>query len=588
MQSAPRLRHWLWIVLVGGFVYLTNLGSTHLWDVDEAIFSRCSVEMLERGDWVTPYYNGEVFGHKPPVMYWFQMVAFGAFGETEFAARLFSAVFGIGTLLLTYELGRILFGARAGLWSALILAGCLNFAVIARAATPDAYLAFFCTLAMLVLVRGTHNKSDANWQPALPADWKTYALSYVAMGIAVLVKGPVGVVLPMAVWGMFLLIEQRRREDNAETRSNAWYRTIGRWFAPLYFLKTVWRMRPITAVAIVLAVAAPWYVWVGYRSDGVFLQEFFFKHNLGRATTAMDSHSGPFYYYLLAICIGTFPWCMLLAPMLDNLIRAIRAAEATRAAYTLLACWICVWVGCFSLVSTKLPSYIIPAYPAIAVCFAAVVDRWLSGVDVSRCHKWLRNAWGTTAAVGVGMLIVMPIVLHKYLPGEWAPAMIGFVPLIGAAIGLVMYSYRRLRPSLIALAALGVLFPVGLLGFAVLPIDGYQNSPRLAAMVRSQSEGMPMLASHSYLPPSMVYYHGEAITQLNSAEAISHYFAEHPHDAFLVTTSSQYERIAGKLPAEVSVVARDRRFLRDGDVLLLGRTPSAHVSHRKRATSVRK
>jgi 4-amino-4-deoxy-L-arabinose transferase-like glycosyltransferase len=584
MRSDSRFRDWFFILLVGGLAYLVNLGATHLWDVDEAIFSRCSVEMLERNDWVTPYYNGEVFGHKPPVMYWFQMAAFGAFGETEFAARLFSAVFGISTLLLTYELGRILFSARAGLWSALALAGCLNFAVIARAATPDAYLTFFCTLAMLALVRGTHNKTDANWQPALPADWKTYALSYVAMGIAVLVKGPVGVVLPMAVWGMFLLTEQRRRESNAETQSSAWYRTIVRWFAPLYFLRTVWKMRPITAAVIVLAVAAPWYVWVGSRTNGVFLQEFFFKHNLGRATAAMDSHSGPPYYYLLAICIGTFPWCMLLAPAIGNLIVAIRAADPARSAFTLLACWVCVWVGSFSLVSTKLPSYIIPAYPAIALCFGALVDRWLSSVNSAACRKWLRNAWAATAVVGIGILVALPLVLRTYLPNEWTPTLIALVPLLGAIVGFSFWFQSRLNWSLATLSATGVLFAVGLLGFAVLPIDGYQNSPRVVALVRSQANGTPQLASHNYLPPSMVYYHRQVIEKLGPAEEISAFFARHPEDAFLVTTSSGYERIAKKLPDGIAVVARDRRFLRNGDVLLLGRTSGEHVSQRKRAT----
>jgi 4-amino-4-deoxy-L-arabinose transferase-like glycosyltransferase len=587
MQSDRRFLHWFWILLIGSLAYLTNLGATHLWDVDEAIFSRCSVEMLERGDWVTPYYNGEVFGHKPPVMYWFQMAAFRAMGETEFAARFFSAVFGIGTLLLTYELGAILFNARAGLWSALALTGCLNFAVIARAATPDAYLTFFCTLAMLALVRGTSKQGAPNWEPELHAKWKTYAVSYVAMGIAVLVKGPVGVILPMAVWGMFLLIEQRRRESNPSSQSDAWYRTVGRWFAPVFFLKTIWRMRPVTAVAIVLAVAAPWYVWVGYRTDGLFLREFFLKHNIGRATTAMDSHSGPFYYYLLAICIGTFPWCMLLAPAIGNLIRAVRKAEPTRAAFTLLACWACVWLGCFSLVSTKLPSYIIPAYPAIALCFGALVNRWLSAVDLAACQRWLRNAWVTVAVVGACMLIAIPVMLRTYMPGEWSPALIALIPLAGAIVGLAFWFRSRADWSLVTLTTMGILFAIGLLGFAALPIDGYQNSPRVAALARFHAEGNPFLASHNYLPPSMVYYHRRAIEKLGTAEEISEYFVAHPHDAFLVTTSSGYERIAEKLPAGIDVVARDRRFLRKGDIVLLGRTASEHVSQRKRPAGSR-
>lgn len=157
-NRSERWQHWIGLILLGCVLYLTNLGATRLWDVDEAIFSQAAVEMRERGDWVTPYFNGQLFAHKPPIMYWCQMLAYQTFGTTEFAARIFSAVFGIGTLLVTYELGRTLFNPRAGLWSAIALASCINFAVIARAATPDVYLTFFCTLALYVFVRGTHRQ----------------------------------------------------------------------------------------------------------------------------------------------------------------------------------------------------------------------------------------------------------------------------------------------------------------------------------------------------------------------------------------------------------------------------------------------
>jgi 4-amino-4-deoxy-L-arabinose transferase-like glycosyltransferase len=533
-----------------------------------------------------------MFGHKPPLMYWCQIVAFHLFGVTEFAARFFSAVFGIGAMLLTYDLGRTLFNKRVGLWSALALGSCVNFAVIARAATPDVYLTFFCTLALVILVRGkiaTNKRSTAKepdfWQPTLDPSWSVYAFAYAAIALAVLVKGPiVGAIVPMAVWGMFLLVEQRREANFSKPTAPAvrpWLSAFVnalRLFEPVYFLKTVWRMRPLTAIAVILLLAGPWYVWVGLRTDGEFLREFFLVHNFGRARQAMDSHSGPIFYYLVAVCIGTFPWCVLLGPAIGNFARSIRSDDRNRPAYTLLACWTGVWIGILSLAGTKLPSYIIPCYPALAVAFATVVDRWLTAGEAEHCRRWLRAAWGTMAAVGVGILIAVPIVTRMYLNGEWTPALVGIIPIAGAIIGLWHSEHGLRAHSLNTLAIVSVAFSIGLLGFAVLPIDAHQNSPLFADFARQHSIGRPRIASHNYLPPSLVYYHAAPVERIGTRKSITDFFAANPQDAFLITTSRHYGQIAQHLPPDVTILKRDRRFLRPGEVFLLGRQTSTHAS----------
>ncbi len=103
------MRHQLWILLAAGTVMFTNLGSARLWDQDEAFFARSAVEMHQRHEWVVPYFNGELFAHKPPLMFWMMRLGYGMFGVNEFAARFWPAVFGIATALLTYQLGRKLF-----------------------------------------------------------------------------------------------------------------------------------------------------------------------------------------------------------------------------------------------------------------------------------------------------------------------------------------------------------------------------------------------------------------------------------------------------------------------------------------------
>ncbi|MDB5335462.1 MAG: glycosyl transferase family 39 [Planctomycetaceae bacterium] len=605
-----RSGHYLVLLAVGLFVFVTNLGGTRLWDVDEAIFSEAAVEMMHRGDWITPYYNGRLFAHKPPLMYWCQIAAFQVLGTTEFAARLFSALFCIGTLLVTYELGRTLFNARTGFWAGIVLAGCINYVVIARAATPDAHLTFFCTLALLILVRGTRGRFPANtagrsseanqnagpWQPVLPPSWSTYAMSYAVMAVATLVKGPVGIILPMAVWGMFLLIEQQAVERrklglpmNSDRTDPVPHQTFlqvtwesCKWFLqlfwPTYFLRTVWRMRPLTAIMAVVLIAGPWYVLVGQRTNGEFLREFFFVQNVGRASYAMDSHRGPFFYYLLAACIGTFPWCVLVWPSIAHLARGLRNNDPARAGFLLVCCWVCVWIGCFSLVATKLASYIIPAYPAIAIGFAALVDSWLRETSTIPYRPWLRRAWITFALVAVVAFIAVPITTRILFYGELAPAFLGLIPLVGAIIGWHFSERGQIRGAIYTLAVVSVLFGPATLGLAVLPIDAHKNTHLLGESIHQHSSGTAHVATYKYSPPSLIFYSQIPFDRLRNRDSVAEHFRNHPRDAFLVTSEKHLEGLAPYLPKDVTTIRKERLFLKLENVVLLGRVATQETN----------
>jgi 4-amino-4-deoxy-L-arabinose transferase-like glycosyltransferase len=155
------VRHQLWIALAAGIVLFTNLGVPTLWDEDEPKNAECAREMLARGDFVVPTFNEELRTDKPILLYWLMIGAYHVFGVTEFAARFWSALFGMGTGLATYHLGRLLFSAEVGLWSGLVLCTALMFDAVARAATPDSTLIFFTTLSLLAFVQGVaaHRRS---------------------------------------------------------------------------------------------------------------------------------------------------------------------------------------------------------------------------------------------------------------------------------------------------------------------------------------------------------------------------------------------------------------------------------------------
>ncbi|MGD9724595.1 MAG: ArnT family glycosyltransferase [Pirellulales bacterium] len=581
-------RNQLVLAAVAAAAFLVNLGGAHLWDVDEAIFSQTAKEMLERGDYVVPYFNGAVFPDKPALMYWMMIAGYQLFGTTEFAARFFSAVFGVGSVLVTYHIGRLVFSPRAGFWAALSLATCVQFNVIARAATPDAYLTFFSALALLLFVMGTAsariasgtpNERNAPWagQKVFEPSWLNWLLIYAAMGCGVLTKGPVGVVLPTASIGLFLLV--MRRAPLMQPAAPGWRGALVhqlRWLAGLFspglFARTVWSMRPLTAVAVVLAVAGPWYALVGYRTGGEWLAGFFGVHNFGRFLNAMENHRGPIIYYVVAIAVGFFPWSVLFAPTAIHVRRQLAEPNPWRAGYALAGSWLAVWVGFFSLAGTKLPSYVAPGYPALALFTGALVDCWLRDPAVISL-RWRRMAWGTVALAGVGVAVALPIIAHIYLGGDWTLGLAGLIPLAAAAVGLYFSQRAQSRAAAWTMATLGLALVATVFGFGAARVDRYQNSHALADAIAAATRPgeRPAIASFHFFRPSFVFYTDRPIDQLKSPEDVTAFFAAHPDAAFLITTDERIAKLESALPPGIDVLDKRPRFLQDGNVLLLGR-----------------
>ena len=511
-------------------------------------------------------------------------------------------------------MGCRLYSPRVGLWAGLILASSLNFGVVARAATPDTLLIFYSTLALAIFVEGASRTGLAarpgrlvmlstrsietdlgtSWliapgdaPPPESLSWRTALLMYGAMGMGVLVKGPVGVVLPTAALGMFLLCWRLpvRSSSPASTAAGGWaerllwgaarlVRAACRAFAPVHFLKTTWSMRPLTALAVVLTVAGPWYAIVGFRTNGEWLAGFFGIHNIGRFMAAMENHRGPIFYYLPAVLIGLFPWSVLLIPFTLHTWNRVRHRPWTPADM-LLASWAGVWIAFFSLASTKLPSYVLPAYPALALFTAGFVARW-AGQTAPAGLRSLRIAWVTLGVVGVGLLVTMPILARRYLDGDLLLGLIGLVPLLGAVVCWHWSERGQMQKSAAAFMVMAVLFITGLFGFAAARVDRHQNSEMFADLIRARSGNAPVaLGSLGYFRPSLVFYADRPVGRFKLPEEAVAFFQDHSGQAYLFTTDEELPRFASALPPDVRVLASSPRFLKSRNVLLLGRTDSA-------------
>ncbi|MFO0898721.1 MAG: glycosyltransferase family 39 protein [Pirellulales bacterium] len=566
------LRHQLGIGLVAGFVFFTHLGTPALWDRDEPRNAGCAEQMWKQGEWIVPTFNGELRAHKPALLYWFMMSAYSVFGPGEFAARFWSAAFGVGTCLLTYQIGRRLFSAHAGVWAALALATSLNFGIVARAATPDSVYIFFSTAALAVFAFGVVTQCEVRAPRILEVNRRTLAAAYVLMGIAVLAKGPIGVLLPGFAQFLFLLYAPLPRMDDAGGHRSRWQALVARLGAPWRpgnVAAVLWSQQPLLAIAIVGAIALPWYVAVGARTEGSFLATFFGEHNVGRFVRPMEGHSGPIFYYLIAVLVGFFPWSCFAGSMCAGWWQRVKAGGPERMAAIFVACWAGAYLGFFSLAGTKLPSYVLPAYPALALIAGAFLKGLLAGRFDARRY-WAPVSFACLAFVGLGLVIGAVVVVQRYLPGEWALVGIGVAPLAAGLASLWLLQQNRLPSALGSFAAGAVLLAVGVLGFGAARVDQHQVSRPLMAQLRAKGAAGASLGAFGALEPSWVYYSGRAISWLQTAEQMAA-FLRVEETPYVITTTAQLELLPGGLPPGLAVLAHTPQFLRPGDLVIVGR-----------------
>ena len=568
------------ISLIAGVVMFTNLGRPKLWDRDEPRNAGCAKEMLERGDWVTPVFNGELRSHKPVLLYWFMISAYQLFGVNEFSARLWSAIFAVGTCYCTYWMGRRLFNPSVGLWSAVILATTLMFDVAGRAATPDSVLIFFCTLALTWYVNRAFSEGedivDDRPHPFPQSFWFALVF-YGILGIAVLAKGPVGVVLPTAIVGLYLLI---RNVSHLYGSPSGWKRIVR---PVIYFLETCWQMRILSATLIVLIVAAPWYVWVGYRTDGAWLRKFFIEHNIGRAMEPMEGHGGPaFLFYPVALLIGFAPWSFFFFPTIADAWKRYRANDPQRDRILFLFCWVIVYLGMFSCAGTKLPSYITPCYPAVALLVGSFIHRWSEGRELSWRH-WTKVSFGLWGLTGIGLMIGLPMVAEMFLPGmEWL-GLLGLIPLIVAVLGVVALYRKRNDWAAWIFASGAFLFVWVSFGFVADRVDDYHKIEQLVAELRERSDA-PQFAQYRTLEPTWVFYSESTIRPVSFRQSqhldtgerggvvwVTHpelqgseFLAESPAHYIFMTRES-FEAIKAKLPPRNGSCCRNSLLLSEGN-----------------------
>jgi 4-amino-4-deoxy-L-arabinose transferase-like glycosyltransferase len=537
-----RAGHYLLLGLVWAVLCLPGLGAPGLWDIDEGNNAEAGQEMLESGNFVVPTFNFQTRYDKPVLLYWLQVAAYLLCGVTEFAARLPSALAALPTLLVTYELGRGMFGKGAGLVAGLILASAVSFCASAHFANPDALLNLFTALTLWCW--WNDHAGRGRW-------W--FVATGATTALAVLAKGPVGLVLPSAVTVLFV----------------AWRRE---W-------RRLWDPRLVPAALLFLAAAAPWYVWVALETKGEWLRVFLLKHNWQRMNETFEGHRGPFFYYALALVGGLAPWSVFLGPTGWLAWRSLRRRPECpdRPAFQFLVCWFAVYFVFFSHASTKLPNYILPLYPAAAVLTACLLDRWRRG-EVALPAWVMRTSLACLAllgaGVGVGLLVVSGVVRGPVPPGRALPglevfAAAGLLWVAAAAAG--GWCLLRGRPAgvIVALGVAAVGFSAVAAGWGAAVADRHKAARPLArALPPDQTRRDVRVAAYGWFQPSVVFYCRREVSRLNDPWRVLE-LLRGPLPAYVFLRAADWDAFQLFFRTPYRLVARHHDLYDGGEVVLV-------------------
>jgi 4-amino-4-deoxy-L-arabinose transferase-like glycosyltransferase len=537
-----RVGHWLLLVALWGVTSLCGLGGPSLWDIDEGNNSEASWEMLDSSNWIVPTFNYHIRYDKPVLLYWLQAGAYTVCGVNESAARLPSAVAALFSLLAAYEIGRGLFGKAVGLVAGVVLGSSVAFCASARFANPDALLNLFTMLALWGFWKD-HSGGGLRWS----------LLTGISCGLGVLAKGAVGLVLPAAVAILFLL----------------WQR---QW-------QQLFHRRALVIALAAVAVAAPWYVMVGLETKGQWLHEFWMRHHVQRLTTPLENHRGPIFYYLLVLFAGLAPWSIFLGPTAWLAWRSARrdAAAGTRPAVKFLLSWFAVYFVFFSLASTKLPNYILPLYPAVAVLTGRFLDSWRRGE--LRLPGWIeRTSLVCLALLGVGVTVgllvaagVLPLGIppHRWVSGLQVCAILGLVWTAAAAAAAwrLAHGCRGQVVAIVAVVAAGVVAAGAAWGAVVVDRS---KAPRAlaAALPGDQLQRDIRIGAFGYFQPSLVFYCRREVRQLESEWELFALLGG-PLPAYAFLPERLWEELRGRMPPAWRPIARHHDLYDGCDVVLL-------------------
>lgn len=493
----------LLILFVAGLITFSHLGSLPLFDPDEPVYAETAWEMLQSQDFISPRIYGDFWYDKPPMYYWLVAGSFKLFGVGEFAARFPSALLAVIGAIVVYLSGRKLFNDRAGLLSALILTTSLEYFYLSNAAVTDMTLTFFLTAALLSFLH------------------KHYYMFYGWIALAVMTKGPVGIVLCGGIVGLYLLCTGN-----------------------LGLFKRIKVYRGLTLFAV---IALPWYLMMFYYHGMDFVDTFLGFHNITRFLQPEHSSGTLWYYYIPVLIFGFFPWTPF---MIQAVCAALRENGQNRNHSIFLVIWATVIFLFFTLSQTKLISYILPMYPPLALLVGWYFDKVWREKDY-RVLKWF---------AGNLTLLVTILELALFYAGKevtsklFFPVQVTAVMFILVAAVVWWMSYRQNFRGIFCANVISMLAFITILMTQLFPaVVPVFSAKSFVNDFRQHYDGKSPVYVANFYRPSFIFYSGLPSNEIKLPTTLA-IVLDNADKAYFIVKKKEYYNLSPILQSKVRVL----------------------------------
>lgn len=500
------------------FLYFFKVGDFGLIDVDEPRYAEASREMVESGNYITPYFNYKVRYDKPVLIYWFQAFSYKVFGINELAARMPSVLAALLCLSMLYIFLSTTISEVVGLIGVLVLMTSFLFIFLSRFSTPDMILTSFISSSIFAFFLGYKNIVDSAkyFKDQIKKFEPWYLIAFLFVGLGLLAKGPVAIVIPGMVLFPFFW----------------WIRKLQ------YFLKnfSFW-----IGSILLFIVSAPWYIAVHVATNGDFTKEFFGLHNFSRFTSVVSGHDASPVFFIPVVLIGFLPWSMfLIQAMIYSFQKGITRVEdyIKNQAILISLWWFLIVFIFFSASQTKLVSYVLPLSPA----FASLIAVWAWGVLKKEVDcKEAAIGLGVFFILSIAVLLICFLKMDLILPddvkgvsAEIPIILISFLLFVGVSMSWAS-SNKNFATSLKILFSTMFLFYFLFLQFVFPKIDLHTQS-----MIREFATTLPretIILQHHAVKPSLAFYARRKVKKMRKEKHVQRLLDSENKVAFVARKS---------------------------------------------------
>ena len=493
-------------------VLFWRLGTPTFWDPDEAHYAETTREMIATGDWGAPHYNEQPFFDKPVLFHQLQGAAMRLVGDPEAGARLVPALAALGLVAITVWFGTVMLSGEVGIVAGLMLTACPGLFGLARYAILDTlFTMFMFGGAACIAVAALKNRPRVQW------------VGYLALALAVQVKGPIALVL----CGTTMLILM------------AFSRDLRRRLLGLH-----WAI----GLVIVVAVAAPWFIYMYQRFEQEFVNGYILDENFRLFAGSRFGNQPGFWFYFQILAAALLPWTGLLVGRFVDDVRAVKRQEPLDGVESMLWGWTLAVVGFFTLSTFKLDHYVFPAAPALCLLCARAwcdvrADRQAPRHSGARIGLYMIGPILVAVGVGCGYFLMARLELPR------GAAMVP-IALTLAGVGLVAAtSVTRAKQPRVPWLVIGALLVtyIGLILYVLPALEQRKVVPGMAEWVANRAQPADRIASFrlNRWTPDFRFYVGRHTTFLEGAAEADAFFKD-PRPFYCLMRRSAYDEFVAK------------------------------------------